>query len=60
MNYISVFQATLLDITSFMCSYTGLGLLLDAAFYQMLRTSLLFYCVILSIIFLKKASMNDG
>ena len=31
-----------------------MGLLLDAAFYQMLRTSLLFFCVILRFIFLKK------
>ena len=34
--------------------FLGMGLLLDAAFYQMLRTSLLFFCVILRLIFLKK------
>ena len=34
--------------------FPGMGLLLDAAFYQMLRTSLLFFCVILRLIFLKK------
>ena len=54
-----MFKATLLDITSFFFSYAGMGLLLDAAFYQMIKTSLLFFCMILSYVFLKKVAINS-
>jgi len=46
--------ASLLDIASFSCSFTGLGFLKDAGLYQMLRVSQMVFCGLLSIIVLKQ------
>lgn len=46
--------ASLLDIASFSCSFTGLGFLKDACLYQMLRVSQIVFCGLLSIPVLKR------
>merc|ERR1719264_834376 len=45
--------ASLLDISSVSCSFTGLGFLKDAGLHQMLRVSNLVFCGLLSTLFLK-------